>query len=352
LTDENHQARPRRDRRRRGHSAVPGTPSAGAEDSSAFSSSFDDEDIDLTGDLEDDDLPEGEISRDDEDDGDIELTDENLWRDDDPLDGGDSLEFQPGEESVPLDIEVAAPLLDLDDEPAIPTGSDAIIMAPTDSRASLDPDEDLDPFTVPPSTEPGAAPPDVPIINPYAEDPPVTAATLDLDLEIGPPMGALPGPDAAPRTLGDDDLRFDDDDDGVAIDSLDDDDEVGWLQAEARRLEVEDRIDEELSLLDQLTRLMPGDEAIATWYEDILARVIHVYFPGKTPESVPVLTVEAWELPDLIRDPVMGTILSRMDGITNLRELYSAMTDQDPGTIYRLLSRAKGKGLVRLDDVD
>ena len=370
MNDETDQTRRRRDRPDKHAPNTAKGRGAWAEgtDPAAYSGSFDDEDVDLTGDLEDEPLPEGEISEDDllpegeisEDDpdepgnADIELTDENMWPDDDVADADDSLDFQPGEESVPLDIEVGAPqgglLIEIDLE-ATPVDIDIepVAVAPVvaGSRVSLDPDEDIDPFSIPPSTEPGAAPPDVPIVNPYSGEPPLAplATALDLEMEFGPPpRTAGKGPDAG------DDPHLDDD--AVLVDSMDDDDEVEWLQAEARRLEAEDRLDEELSLLDQLTRLLAGDEEIAAWYEDILARVIHVYFPGKTPDSIPVLTVEAWELPDLIRDPVMGTILSRMDGITSLRDLYAALPDQDPGTIYRLLSRAKGKGLIRLDDID
>jgi len=252
-------------------------------------------------------------------------------------------------------LEVEAALLDgLEIEPAGP-----------EEWTSLD-EERSDPFHT--ATDPATLP-ELPLVNPYSGNyTPVGAADqvedpLDLDPDEEGEQGQG---DGAPLELEPDDAVALDgrvltgqetsvlmnEPDADWIDPMDAEDEVEWLREEAHRLSVDDQIDEELSVLDRLMRLVPGDAGLAAQYEDVLARVIQVYFPGKTPDSIPVLTVQAWELPDLVRDPALGAILGRMDGHTPLREIYSVLPDQEPGTVYRLLSRAKGKGLVRLDQRD
>ena len=227
----------------------------------------------------------------------------------------------------------------------------------------LEGDEDLDPFGAPASSEPA-----VPLVNPFVvhtpPPPPVEPdeeGALDLDLAEEEEEDELMLDPAAVELDSDDEIGYlaiaeedmDDwrsDPDGVSLDPADADEELEWLRVEARRLANARRFDEELSVLDRLLRISPDEDGITDRYEEVLAQVIEIYFPGKTPASIPTLTVEAWELPDLVRDPVLGAILGRMDGQTPLRDLYTALPDQEPGTVYRLVSRAKGKGLIRLDE--
>jgi hypothetical protein len=277
--------------------------------------------------------------------------------DEDP-DGDDSLEVEGALldgleiEAAPVELEPEA----LDEQPE--AGDE-------EPWTSLD-DEGTDPFLE--RSDPNAVL-DMPLVNPYSGNyTPVEAeepVEEPLDLEPDEEGTRGQGEEAPLELEPDDAVALDgrgatgqetdllmNEPDADWIDPMDAEDEVDWLREEAQRLSVDDQIDEELSVLDRLMRLVPGDTALAARYEDVLTRVIQVYFPGKTPDSIPVLTVEAWELPDLVRDPSMGAILSRMDGQTPLRDIYSVLPDQEPGTVYRLLSRAKGKGLVRLDQRD
>ncbi len=128
-------------------------------------------------------------------------------------------------------------------------------------------------------------------------------------------------------------------------------DELERLEAEVERLEEEDRLDEALSALRRLQNLLPDDGDLAYRYEDLQDRVIQSYFPGKDRNSVVILAVTPAELPELVKDAEaeLGAILGRMDGATSLGEIDAALGDLEPGTLYRLLSRAKGKGLIRLE---
>lgn len=277
--------------------------------------------------------------------------------DDDP-DGDDSLEVE-GALLDGLEIEAAPVELDpeaLDEQPE-PDGEEP--------WTSLD-EEGTDPFLQRPDPD---GVPEMPLVNPFSGNytPVGTAEQVEAPLDLDPDEEGVheQGSEAPLELEPDDAVALDgreaigqetdllmNEPDADWIDPMDAEDEVDWLREEAQRLSVDDQIDEELSVLDRLMRLVPGDVALAARYEGVLTRVIQVYFPGKTPDSIPVLTVQTWELPDLVRDPAMGAILSRMDGHTPLRDIYSVLPDQEPGTVYRLLSRAKGKGLVRLDQRD
>jgi len=219
--------------------------------------------------------------------------------------------------------------------------------APSSTSHSEDDDDELDPFSGPATLD--SLPP-TPLVNPFAYPATPQARTEgpsnDLNGSSDPASfrgHADDSNDSAIAIVG-----SHDEGDGVSLDEPVD--EVAWLRREVDRAKTERQIDELLSLLDRLLRHLPDDEAVIEQYEAALAGVIHDYFPGATPESIPILTVETWELPDLVRDPVMGAILGRMDGITALRDLYSALPDLEPGTVYRLVSRAKGKGLIRFEN--
>ena len=208
---------------------------------------------------------------------------------------------------------------------------------------SGDDEEELDPFSGPATLD---SLPETPLVNPFAYPATPRARREDLSIDLAgsnePASFGVPAP-------GDDAAGEEKDSDRVSLDPEDPEDEIAGLRHRASRAAEKAQIDELLSVLDRLLRLAPSDESIVEKYEAALADVIQNYFPGATPDSIPCLTVEAWELPDLVRDPVMGAILGRMDGITPLRDLYSALPDQAPGTVYRLVSRAKGKGLIRFD---
>lgn len=127
--------------------------------------------------------------------------------------------------------------------------------------------------------------------------------------------------------------------------------ELERLENQVERLEEEDRLDEALSTLRQLQRLLPADSELQYRYEELQHKVIQSYFPGKNRDSVVHLSVETQDLPGLIKksETELGSLLSRMDGATALGDLDQALGDMQPGTLYRLLSRAKGKGLIRLE---
>ena len=110
-------------------------------------------------------------------------------------------------------------------------------------------------------------------------------------------------------------------------------------------------VGEALSALRRLQSLLPNDGDLAYRYEDLQDRVIQSYFPGKDRESVVILAVSPADLPELVKnaEAELGSILGRMDGATTLGDIDSALGDLEPGTLYRLLSRAKGKGLIRLE---
>lgn len=272
---------------------------------------------------------------------------------------------------VDLDDEVEPnpdPGRDPGDEPAMLDDDDLAEEAEDEADdgvewTSLD-DEKSDPFL--PIPDPDSVP-DLPLINPYSGSyGRATGGTTETPLDLEPDVEDEPDeeeaaldlvPDAAAdfhgrAAPGSEPTALMNEPDADWIDPMDAEDEVEWLREEAARLSRDDQIDEQLSVLDRLMRLAPGEEGLNDQYEDVLTRVIQVYFPGKTPDSIPKLTVQAWELPDLVRDPAMGAILGRMDGHTPLRDIYSVLPDQEPGTVYRLLSRAKGKGLVRLDEME
>jgi len=128
-------------------------------------------------------------------------------------------------------------------------------------------------------------------------------------------------------------------------------DELERLENQVERLEEEDRLDEALSTLRQLQRLLPAESELQYRYEELQHKVIQSYFPGKNRDSVVHLSVETQELPGLIKksEAELGSLLGRMDGATALGDLDQALGDMQPGTLYRLLSRAKGKGLIRLE---
>jgi len=122
------------------------------------------------------------------------------------------------------------------------------------------------------------------------------------------------------------------------------------LVAEADQYEEAGQLDEALSAMYQVLLSDAADPALDERYTELRARVIDSYFPGKGPDSIPSLAIERADLADVVKDPQLGAILGRMDGLTALGDLDIALPDVDPGTLYRLLSRAKGKGLIRLDD--
>lgn len=121
------------------------------------------------------------------------------------------------------------------------------------------------------------------------------------------------------------------------------------LVAEADEYEEAGKLDEALSALYQVLLSDDSDPSHDQRYVELRARVVGSYFPGKGPESIPSLAIDRADLADMVKDAQMGAILGRMDGITALGDLDVALPDIDPGTLYRLLSRAKGKGLIRLD---
>ncbi len=155
--------------------------------------------------------------------------------------------------------------------------------------------------------------------------------------------------------------RFDKDGDGhtgaaadggtlpISLNSQEINQEIARLDHEVTWLMKRDRQDDALSTLHMMVRMKPDDSALIERYEELQLQVISTYFPGKNLSSVASLTVEPSELPDLVKDPVMGAILGRLDGRVSLGELDSALSDVAPGVLYGLLSRAKGMGLIRLD---
>jgi hypothetical protein len=165
--------------------------------------------------------------------------------------------------------------------------------------------------------------------------------------QIPEPERPLPPQDAA-ATLPDDEeeqtavdtLSFGPGENGVEDDPL---------RTEANRLLLQGKLDEALTTLSTLRKMTPADNQLDSRYEELLARVINAYFPGETPDSMPRLTVSLSEITELVTDPLMGQMLCRMDGKTPLRDLDSALPDLAPGSLYQLLSRAKGMGLIRMD---
>lgn len=127
------------------------------------------------------------------------------------------------------------------------------------------------------------------------------------------------------------------------------DQEVARLDHEVTWLLKRGRQDDALSTLHMMVRMKRDDTRLSERYEELLLQVINAYFPGKNLSSVASLTVTPAELPALVKDPVMGAILGRLDGRVSLGELDSAIPDVAPGVLYALLSRAKGMGLIRLD---
>jgi len=121
------------------------------------------------------------------------------------------------------------------------------------------------------------------------------------------------------------------------------------LRSEANRLLLQGKLDEALTTISTLRKMQPDDVELNAQYEELLAKVIGTYFPGETPDSMPRLTVSLSEITELVTDPLMGALLCRMDGKTPLRYLDLALPDLAPGSLYQLLSRAKGMGLVRMD---
>ncbi len=171
--------------------------------------------------------------------------------------------------------------------------------------------------------------PDVPL--PPAPEPERPLPPMDAQFER--PDG--PGQDKATDTLSID---------GGAIPVEDDP-----LRSEANRLLLQGKLDEALTTISTLRKMQPDDEPLDQQYEELLTKVISTYFPGETPDSMPRLTVSLAEITELVTDPLMGQLLCRMDGKTPLRFLDSALPDLAPGSLYQLLSRAKGMGLVRMD---
>ncbi len=121
------------------------------------------------------------------------------------------------------------------------------------------------------------------------------------------------------------------------------------LRTEANHLLLQGKLDEALTTISTLRKMTPADSQLDERYEELMARVIHAYFPGAGPDSMPRLTVSLGEITELVTDPLMGQLLCRMDGKTPLRDLDSALPDLAPGSLYQLLSRAKGMGLIRMD---
>ena len=275
-------------------------------------------DLDLSDDL----LEDGHLSSDDPSTDDLSSDDT-----DDPID--DELDLSDDLTELSADV-----------EPEFEHGH--FEAAPAAGSASGDDEEELDPFSGPATLD---SMPEMPLINPFAY--PVTPKARDeqahVDLAGSDDPASFDGAAAAGAAEHHQEPA------PVSLDPDEPEDVVARLRHEATKAEKKRRIDDLLSILDQLLRLVPDDESIVVKYEAALTDVIQDYFPGATPDSIPRLTVEAWELPDLVRDPVLGAILGRMDGITPLRDLYTALPDQEPGTVYRLVSRAKGKGLIRFD---
>ena len=263
-------------------------------------------------------------------------------------------------------------------------------------------DPDSAPTTGPrPEGEP-SVPPQTPLINPYGRDSESSKPQIYFDHSIDPEAGSVDGeetemeepsidPDEVPeeeeldleRATGDDTAWRDEEpgkraarmdlvhvsldpedpssdlsiEDEMETDMIDltpyggSQDELERLEAEVEKLEEDGRLDEALTAVQQLQRFMPTDSQLQYKYDELQRQVIDSYFPGKSRESVVHLAVDPAELPELIKnaEAELGAILGRMDGATPLGELDQALPDLDPGTLYRLLSRAKGKGLIRLE---
>jgi hypothetical protein len=163
------------------------------------------------------------------------------------------------------------------------------------------------------------------------------------------PPAEMPEEDLIPEL--DPDARADEDASGdpVSLDLGDAGMSPNELRAELSNHLDANRLDEALSTMGQLLNSVTDDQGLWDEYDELRDRVIGGYFPGKHGRSIPSLGVSPAELIDLVRDPLMGLILSRLDGVTAMAELTDALPDIEPGTLYRLLSRAKGKGLVRID---
>ncbi|MBU1743239.1 MAG: hypothetical protein KKC37_17020 [Proteobacteria bacterium] len=135
----------------------------------------------------------------------------------------------------------------------------------------------------------------------------------------------------------------------VSLNSDEIEQEVARLDHEVSWLMKRNRQDDALSTLHMMVRMKLDDELLVRRYEALQLQVISTYFPGKNLGSIASLTVSPAELPGLVKDPVMGAILGRLDGRVSLGELDSALPDVAPGVLYGLLSRSKGMGLIRLD---
>lgn len=165
--------------------------------------------------------------------------------------------------------------------------------------------------------------------------------------QIPEPEQPLPSLDAlaSPKDNGEEDKAVDTLTIGADAVHVEDDP----LRSEANRLLLQGKLDEALTTISTLRKMQPEDEGLNAQYEELLAKVINTYFPGETPESMPRLTVSLSEITELVTDPLMGALLCRMDGKTPLRFLDLALPDLAPGSLYQLLSRAKGMGLIRMD---
>ncbi len=281
---------------------------------------------------------------------------------DEALVEGEGLELEL-EEDVPLDdtLETATgdpdddPLADeqhsLDDEPSLDSEDDSLVEDPftpsegdegwTSTGAFRADDLDLD-DSVDPESLPDDSFDDLlgESFDEYGDRNDPTPMVPEPEQPLPPQDAAAALPDDAEEQTAVDTLSFGPGEEGIEDDPL---------RTEANRLLLQGKLDEALTTISTLRKMTPADSQLDTRYEDLLARVINAYFPGETPDSMPRLTVSLGEITELVTDPLMGQLLCRMDGKTPLRDLDSALPDLAPGSLYKLLSRAKGMGLIRMD---
>jgi hypothetical protein len=277
--------------------------------------------------------------------GDVKAADASEIEVDETLVDGEGLEIDL-EEEVPLDE-----LVGEEDEPSLDSADESSVEDPfTPAKGDegwtftghfrtedLDLDESMDPDSLP----------DDSIADLLGESFDEYGDPDDPMPQVPEPEQPLPPQDAAA-------ILPDDDPEQSAVDTLSfGPGEVGVeddpLRTEANRLLLQGKLDEALTTLSTLRKMSPSDSQLDVRYEELMARVINAYFPGETLDSMPRLTVSLGEITELVTDPLMGQLLCRMDGKTPLRDLDSALPDLAPGSLYQLLSRAKGMGLIRMD---